>query len=1085
MTSIRKRNFLAITALILSLLGLSAYVLNSASLADRSYEVLAKISNVEKLTVDLERGALGYRITNDAVFLAPFERATADLPVELDALETLVQDNLTQLTTLQQIREDIRIWNESGTTIRSRVIEELPIDLALQVRAKTQMEVVRAHIDTMQACEQILLSARSNHLTWVRRCIMSAIVVAGVFFVLRLIISLRRKLVDLDTSYSAVRNESDRQRERMDVTLSSIGDAVIATDTAGVVTYLNPVAVALTGWPAEEAHGKPIETIVNIIHEQTRDTVDSPITLVLSGGTVVTLPHATLLIAKDGREIPIADSAAPIRDNDGQITGVVMVFRDQTEERKAKKDVAEKMRLLDLTTDAILIRDVEGLIVYWNHGAEQMYGWSSEEAVGKRSHDLLKTEFLKPFEEITEELHRIGHWTGEFVHTTRDGRRINVLARKALDRDSHGKPAAVLQTLTDITERKREDEALARIAAIFDSSNDAILSKDLNGIISSWNAAAERLFGYTANEAIGQPITMLIPPDYADEETHILARIRNGEGIERYETIRRSKDGTLCDVSLTASPVRNREGRIIGASKIVRDITERKRAEEALRESEEKFRTMTNSMPQLAWIAWGDGSIYWYNERWYDYTGTTLEEMEGWGWQSVHHAEALPKVLECWKASIATGDPFEMTFPLRGADGVFRTFLTRVIPLKNKTGQVVQWFGTNTDVEKMKRAEEAVRAAAERFRFLAESMPQKIFTTEPNGDFNYFNRQWYHFTGLTFEQMRGQGWLQFVHIDDMEETSRRWKHSLEIGEYFEMEHRLRRQNGDYRWNVSRAHAMRGGQGETTMWIGSSTDIDDLMRTQEALVHAQAKLANRAVQLESLVEERTSKLSKAHVQLLAEADERKRLEAEIADAVEGEQERLGQELHDGLAQDLTGIGMLLHVLERQLTKPSPAFAAEAGRLYLMVEKAQQDARNLAKSFYPVELQQHGLLVALQNFARNTQERFGISCVVKADHNGPERLKHLTAVQLFRIAQEAVHNAVKHAQAKKIMVTLEDRDGECLLTIKDNGVGLPDNTQAASGMGLRIMHYRARMIGGTVDVRNNDGGGVIVSCVAPAN
>ncbi|MHB9072283.1 MAG: response regulator [Desulfobaccales bacterium] len=137
----------------------------------------------------------------------------------------------------------------------------------------------------------------------------------------------------------------------------------------------------------------------------------------------------------------------------------------------------------------------------------------------------------------------------------------------------------------------------------------------------------------------------------------------------------------------------------------------RKRTEEALRNSEERFRTMANAIPQLAWSARNDGSTYWYNQRWYDYTGTTPEDMEGWGWQSVHDPEVLPKVLEQWRASIATGRPFDMVFPLRGKDGQFRPFLTRVMPMKGADGQVIQWFGTNTDITDRQQAEEALKQA--------------------------------------------------------------------------------------------------------------------------------------------------------------------------------------------------------------------------------------------------------------------------------------------------------------------------------------------------------------------------------------
>jgi PAS domain S-box-containing protein len=217
------------------------------------------------------------------------------------------------------------------------------------------------------------------------------------------------------------------------------------------------------------------------------------------------------------------------------------------------------------------------------------------------------------------------------------------------------------------------------------------------------------MFGYTAQEMIGQPILRLIPPDRHDEEDHILARIRAGERIEHFETVRMTKDGRPLDVSLTISPIRDSTGAIIGASKIVRNITERKRVEEALQESEEKFRMLADNIPGLAWMCRPDGHIFWYNRRWYEYTGTTPESQEGWGWQSVHDPEVLPRVLERWQESLATGEPFEMVFPLRGADGMFRPFLARVLPLRDAAGRIVRWFGNNTDITEQRTAEDVLR----------------------------------------------------------------------------------------------------------------------------------------------------------------------------------------------------------------------------------------------------------------------------------------------------------------------------------------------------------------------------------------
>jgi PAS domain S-box-containing protein len=165
-------------------------------------------------------------------------------------------------------------------------------------------------------------------------------------------------------------------------------------------------------------------------------------------------------------------------------------------------------------------------------------------------------------------------------------------------------------------------------------------------------------------------------------------------------------------------PWYDKTGAIGGIVISTEDVTERKRVEEALRRSEDEFRTMANAIPQLAWIANTDGWIYGYNEGWYKYTGTTPSQMEGWGWQAVHDPVALPAVMERWQKSIATCEPFEMTFPLRGTDGAYRAFLTRATPLKDESGRVQHWFGTNTDAEEQKLTEERLCSYGEELQAL-------------------------------------------------------------------------------------------------------------------------------------------------------------------------------------------------------------------------------------------------------------------------------------------------------------------------------------------------------------------------------
>jgi PAS domain S-box-containing protein len=248
--------------------------------------------------------------------------------------------------------------------------------------------------------------------------------------------------------------------------------------------------------------------------------------------------------------------------------------------RIAGPERAERLAsLLTLSYEPMFVWHLDEGIEFWNRGAERLYGFTSEEAIGQSSHALLQTKFPVEFIELITRLRNESHWSGELRHICKDGHEVIVESRLQLLRDG-----TVIEVNRDVTERtqikadlRESEQQLRWLASIVQSSDDAIVSKNLDGIITSWNKGAERVFGYTAEEAVGQPITIVIPQDRQDEERTILTRIRRGARIEHFETVRQRKHGSLIWVSLTISPVKNAEGKIVGASKIARDITEQKR----------------------------------------------------------------------------------------------------------------------------------------------------------------------------------------------------------------------------------------------------------------------------------------------------------------------------------------------------------------------------------------------------------------------------------------------------------------------------------------------------------------------------
>ena len=245
-----------------------------------------------------------------------------------------------------------------------------------------------------------------------------------------------------------------------------------------------------------------------------------------------------------------------------------------------------------------------------------------------------------------------------------------------------------------------------------------------------------------------------------------------------------------------------------------------------------EFESIVQYLPTLCWIAEADGSIFWYNRRWHDYCGTTAEEMEGWGWQSVHHPDYLPIVMNRWTSAINAGLPFEMIFPLRGADGVLRPFLTRVIPARNAKDTVVRWYGVNTEISAQAKAERDLEASEARYRVLTDAMPQMVWSTLPDGYHDFYNQRWYDYTGVPAGSTDGEGWSEMFHPEDRERAWARWQHSLDTGEEYAIEYRLRHHSGNYRWVLGRALPMRDEHGVITRWIGTCTDIDDTKRMAE-------------------------------------------------------------------------------------------------------------------------------------------------------------------------------------------------------------------------------------------------------------
>ena len=397
---------------------------------------------------------------------------------------------------------------------------------------------------------------------------------------------------------------------------------------------------------------------------------------------------------------------------------IILSIEDVTERQQSERALREQSRLLDLTSDAIMVRNAEGLIVYWNAGAEKLFGWTREEALGKSSHDLLKTECPVLIDQITEALHRDGHWTGEFVQTKRDGERITVLVRKSLDRDSEGNTDSVLVTLTDISERLR--------------------------------------------------------------------------------------------------------------------------AEAALRRSELRFRTAVTTVSNLIWTNNAEGKMEGEQPGWENFTGQTQEEYQGYGWSKAVHPEDAQPTIDAWDQAVAEKRTFIFEHRVRRADGEWRLCSVRAAPVLGEDGAILEWVGVHNDITEQKRSEETLRRSEERHRALITASSDVVYQ---------MNADWSEVAPLDGRDLvassavPNRDWLEEnIFPEDQPQILAAIDEAVRTKSLFKMEHRVRRPNGGEGWTVSRAVPLCDAHGEIVEWFGTASDVTERHLAGEALAAHAAELA---------------------------------------------------------------------------------------------------------------------------------------------------------------------------------------------------------------------------------------------------
>lgn len=361
--------------------------------------------------------------------------------------------------------------------------------------------------------------------------------------------------------------------------VDSSEDAIISKALDGTVTSWNRAAERIFGYSSQEMIGQPI----TILFPEDRLQEEQNVIARITNGERIE-HFETIRKRKDGVLLEVSLTISPVRDATGRIVGASKIARDITGQKTIIRSSLLLASIVDSSDDAIVSKTLEGVVTSWNKGAERIFGYSAAEMVGQHITKIFPSERLHEEDYVLSRIRsgqRIEHF--ETVRKAKDGTLLDVSVTISPIRDGKGTIIGASKIARDVTVQKAAARAAQHLAAIVDSSDDAIISKRLDGTITSWNRAAERIFGYTADEMIGQPVTRLFPDDRLQEEPRIIGRISQGLRVDHFDTVRKTKDGRLIDVSLTISPIKDLQGCVVGASKIARDISDRKKTEEKLR----------------------------------------------------------------------------------------------------------------------------------------------------------------------------------------------------------------------------------------------------------------------------------------------------------------------------------------------------------------------------------------------------------------------------------------------------------------------------------------------------------------------
>ncbi|RCJ24825.1 hypothetical protein A6770_04010 [Nostoc minutum NIES-26] len=478
--------------------------------------------------------------------------------------------------------------------------------------------------------------------------------------------------------------------------------------------------------------------------------------------------------------------------------------------------------------------------------------------IGIVTHESICRVLEQPVEVITGECSQNDINISEFRHVKTSMQQVNQELERRVTQRTIALEAINRQLLSEISDRQIIEEQLQQsqqvLQLIMNTIPQCIFWKDRNSVFLGCNRNFAKMVGFDSPEDIVGKTDYDLPckKEDADLYRECDARVMQTNTPEYYiiEPLLKA-DGKQIWLETNKVPLHDGEGNVVGILGTFEDITEYKQAQDALEKSEERFRFLAESIPQQAWIAQANGNTEYVNQPTLDYFACTQEEILDWGWQKWIHPEDLPNCIVSWQNSLATGEPLEIEYRcLRAIDKTYRWHLVRALPLRDRQGKIVNWFGTNTDIDDRVSAEIALRESEQRYQTIASVSPVGIFCTDAMGDCFYVNERWCKIAGLTKAAGIGRSWIAAIHPEDLERVASEWNQAVAGKRPFRLEYRYQRPDGGVTWVFGQVVVETTDVGEVKAYVGTITDISqqqavlrELRQTEAALRHSEERFRN--------------------------------------------------------------------------------------------------------------------------------------------------------------------------------------------------------------------------------------------------